>query len=43
MKQEIDLINWKRKEHYEFFIQFVEPFWANSKHDCTFGYRNGKG
>lgn len=28
MKQEFDLENWNRKEHFEFFNQFEEPFFG---------------
>ena len=36
MKQIIDLKNWKRKEHFELFRQYDEPFWGIvTEVDCT--------
>jgi chloramphenicol O-acetyltransferase type A len=43
MKHEIDLMKWNRKEHYEFFTQFEEPFFGITVTvDCTLAYRNAK-
>jgi chloramphenicol O-acetyltransferase type A len=43
MKHQIDLTNWKRKAHYEFFTQFEEPFFGITVAvDCTLAYRNAK-
>lgn len=43
MKKEIDLINWPRKDHYEFFSQFEEPFFGVTVNiDCTLAYRQVK-
>ena len=42
-KKEIDLINWPRKDHYEFFSQFEEPFFGVTVNtDCTLAYKNAK-
>ena len=36
MKQIIDLKNWNRKEHFELFRQYDEPFWGIvAEVDCT--------
>lgn len=36
----IDINNWKRKEHFEFFSKFDEPFFGVvSEIDCTFAYQ----
>lgn len=43
MKHELDLAQWNRKDHYEFFSQFDEPFFGVTVNiDCTLGYRNAK-
>jgi chloramphenicol O-acetyltransferase type A len=43
MKKEIDLINWPRKDHYEFFSQFEEPFFGVTVNiDCTVAYMQAK-
>ena len=47
MKVKLDLENWNRREHFEFFKKFDEPFYSlNMDIDCTEGYdkvkaRNG--
>lgn len=43
MKKEIELTNWKRKEHFEFFSQFSEPFYGITvRVDCTEAYQKAK-
>lgn len=43
MKQEIDLNRWHRKDHYQFFTQFDEPFFGVTvRVDCTLAYRYAK-
>jgi len=43
MKKEINLAQWERKEHYEFFVKFTEPFWGVCANvDCTVAYANAK-
>lgn len=43
MKKIIDLSNWHRKEHYEWFQDFDEPFWGIvSEVDCTKAYTKAK-
>jgi chloramphenicol O-acetyltransferase type A len=43
MKQEIDIAEWKRKDHYAFFTQFEEPFFGVTiRIDCTHAYRYAK-
>lgn len=40
MKTEIDISNWNRKSHYEFFKDFEEPFFGiNVNVDCTKAYK----
>ncbi len=40
MKKLIDTSNWKRKEHFNFFKGFEDPFWSlSSQVDCTKAYR----
>ncbi|WP_432714688.1 CatA-like O-acetyltransferase [Pedobacter sp.] len=42
-KQEVDLNNWHRKDHFEFFTQFEEPFFGVTVSiDCTLAYKNAK-
>jgi chloramphenicol O-acetyltransferase type A len=37
--KKVDLQSWNRKEHYEFFSQFDEPFYGlNTEIDCTKAY-----
>lgn len=43
MKQEIDIANWNRKEHYQLFTQFEEPFFGVTiRVDCTHAYATAK-
>lgn len=43
MRKEIELTNWKRKEHFEFFSQFSEPFYGITvRVDCTEAYQKAK-
>ena len=43
MKKIIDINNWNRKEYFEFFNQFDEPFFGIvSEIDCTIAYENAK-
>lgn len=43
MKQQIDINNWPRKEHFEFFNSFEEPFFGISvRINCTKAYRTAK-
>ncbi len=43
MKKELDLENWSRKEHYEFFSKFDEPFFGVTVQiDCTNAYQEAK-
>ena len=43
MKRIINLNNWIRKEHYEWFKDFDEPFWGIvSELDCTIAYAKSK-
>lgn len=43
MKHELDLANWPRKEHFEFFSKFEEPFFGiNTVIDCTIAYETSK-
>ncbi len=42
-KQIIDLKNWKRKEHFELFRQYEEPFWGIvAEVDCTHAIEQAK-
>ncbi|MBN3562934.1 chloramphenicol acetyltransferase [Aliamphritea spongicola] len=39
MYKELDISNWNRKEHFEFFKEFEEPFYGVTvKIDCTDAY-----
>jgi len=39
----LDINNWKRKEHFNFFSQFDEPFFGIvSETDCTIAYKTVK-
>ncbi|RYZ94686.1 MAG: chloramphenicol acetyltransferase, partial [Sphingobacteriaceae bacterium] len=39
----IDIENWDRKEHFEFFSKFEEPFYGVvADVDCTGTYRQAK-
>ncbi|WEK21011.1 MAG: chloramphenicol acetyltransferase [Candidatus Pedobacter colombiensis] len=43
MKKELAIDRWKRKEHFEFFRKFEEPFFGiTTKIDCTKAYRKAK-
>ncbi|TDE06036.1 chloramphenicol acetyltransferase [Flavobacterium sandaracinum] len=43
MRTLLDLENWNRKEHFEFFKQFEEPFFgATVEIDCTKAYASAK-
>lgn len=43
MKQELDLSTWNRKEHFEFFCKFEEPFFGTTiQLDCTKAYTKAK-
>lgn len=43
MKKVIDINNWVRKEHYEWFLNFDEPFWGIvSEVDVTKAYEFAK-
>jgi len=43
MKTEIDIENWERKDHYNFFRKFTEPFWGITVNiDCTQAYLKSK-
>ncbi len=43
MKQMINLKNWKRKEHFELFRQYEEPFWGIvTEVDCTQAFARAK-
>lgn len=38
-KTKIDIENWKRKEHFDFFRSFEQPFWGiTAEVDCTDSY-----
>ena len=43
MKQELDITTWNRKEHFEFFCKFEEPFFGTTiQLDCTKAYTKAK-
>ena len=43
MRRTIDLKNWNRKEHFEFFNQFDDPFFGVvTEIDCTRAYQKAK-
>lgn len=43
MKTKLDLNNWPRKEHFEFFSKFEEPFFGiTATIDCTQAYETAK-
>lgn len=43
MKHKLDLANWNRKEHFEFFRKFDEPFYGVTvKLDCSQAYQHCK-
>jgi len=40
----IDINTWNRKEHFEFFSKFDEPYYGiTAEVDCTIAYKNAKG
>lgn len=43
MKRELDITTWNRKQHFEFFCQFEEPFFGTTiQFDCTKAYAKSK-
>ena len=43
MKKKLDIKNWNRKEHFEFFKDFDEPFYgATVTIDCSRAYKRAK-
>ena len=43
MKRKLDLDNWDRKEHFEFFSKIEEPFFGFTVNiDCTGAYKKAK-
>ncbi|MBL3657182.1 chloramphenicol acetyltransferase [Fulvivirga sediminis] len=43
MKTLVNLEHWNRKEHFQFFSQFEEPFYGiNVQMDCTYAYNKAK-
>ena len=43
MKHEIDVATWNRKEHFDFFNKFEEPFFGTTiQFDCTKAYHKVK-
>lgn len=43
MEKKIDISNWNRKEHFEFFSGFDEPFFSIvAEVDCTKAYKTAK-
>ncbi|MVZ65851.1 chloramphenicol acetyltransferase [Sphingobacterium sp. DK4209] len=43
MKTRIDINNWPRKNHFQFFSSFEEPFFGiNVQVDCSLAYSNAK-
>lgn len=43
MKKELDISTWNRKEHFEFFCKFEEPFFGTTiQFDCTKAYAKSK-
>jgi chloramphenicol O-acetyltransferase type A len=43
MKTKIELSTWPRREHFEFFNRFEEPFWSVCVNvDCSNAYKNAK-
>ncbi|MCK5457970.1 MAG: chloramphenicol acetyltransferase [Melioribacteraceae bacterium] len=43
MEKLLDITTWKRKEHFDFFSKYDEPFWAIvSEIDCTKAYQKSK-
>ena len=43
MKRELNLSTWNRKEHFDFFCKFEEPFFGTTiQFDCTKAYAKSK-
>ena len=43
MKKEIDITNWNRKEHFEFFSAFDEPFFGiTTPIECSIAIEKAK-
>lgn len=43
MKRELDIATWNRREHFEFFCKFEEPFFGTTiQFDCTKAYAKSK-
>ncbi len=43
MKQELNISTWNRKEHFEFFCKFEEPFFGTTiQFDCTKAHAKSK-
>ena len=43
MKKELDLASWNRKEHFQFFSEFEEPFFGlTADIDCSIAYEKCK-
>lgn len=43
MKQTLDIENWSRKDHFDFFKQFEEPFFGVTVNmDCTIAFEKAK-
>ncbi len=43
MKRELDITTWNRKQHFEFFCQFEEPFFGTTiQFDCTKAHAKAK-
>jgi len=43
LKHFIDLENWERRDHFEFFSRFSDPFWGVTFNvDCTRAYQRSK-
>ena len=43
MKRELNIATWNRKEHFEFFCKFEEPFFGTTiQLDCTKAYATSK-
>lgn len=43
MKKELNISTWNRKEHFEFFCKFEEPFFGTTiQFDCTKAYNKSK-
>ena len=39
MERELDISDWKRKEHFDFFSKYDEPFWGIvSEINCTIAF-----